>query len=251
MVKPSAPPAACLIIIGNEILSGRTQDENLVIIGQRCDAWGIDLNEVRVIPDDEEAIIKAVNACRAIFSYVFTTGGIGPTHDDITAASVAKAFGVKLVSNSEAVTALSRYYEADQLTEARLKMTQVPAGASLIDNPISGAPGFQLDNVLVLPGVPMILEAMLDGSADRLTGGAPILTESVATNLTESVIAPDLGALQRRYPDVAMGSYPYFKGGKLGLNLVLRARDEAKMQDAARRLREIIVNLNGEVLNAE
>lgn len=250
-MKPSAPPAACLIIIGNEILSGRTQDENLVIIGQRCDAWGIDLNEVRVIPDDEEAIIKAVNACRAIFSYVFTTGGIGPTHDDITAASVAKAFGVKLASNSEAVAALSRYYEADQLTEARLKMTQVPAGASLIDNPISGAPGFQLDNVFVLPGVPMILEAMLDGSADRLTGGAPILTESVTTNLTESVIAPDLGALQKRCPDVTLGSYPYFKGGKLGLNLVLRARDEARMQDAARRLREIIVNLNGEVLNAE
>ena len=250
-MKPSAPPAACLIIIGNEILSGRTQDENLVIIGQRCDAWGIDLNEVRVIPDDEEAIIKAVNACRAVFSYVFTTGGIGPTHDDITAASVAKAFGVKLASNSEAVAALSRYYEADQLTEARLKMTQVPAGASLIDNPISGAPGFQLDNVLVLPGVPMILEAMLDGSADRLTGGAPILTESVATNLAESVIASDLGTLQRLCPDVAMGSYPYFKGGKLGLNLVLRARDEARMQDAARRLREIIVNLNGEVLNAE
>ena len=250
-MKPSAPPAACLIIIGNEILSGRTQDENLVIIGQRCDAWGIDLNEVRVIPEDEEAIIKAVNACRAIFSYVFTTGGIGPTHDDITAASVAKAFGVKLARNSEAVAALSRYYEADQLTEARLKMTQVPAGASLINNPISGAPGFQLDNVLVLPGVPMILEAMLDGSADRLTGGAPILTESVATNLAESVIAPGLGALQRRCPDVTMGSYPYFKGGKLGLNLVLRARDEARMQDAARRLREIIVNLNGEVLNAE
>lgn len=250
-MKPAAPPAACLIIIGNEILSGRTQDENLVIIGQRCDAWGIDLNEVRVILDDEEAIIRAVNACRAIFSYVFTTGGIGPTHDDITAATVAKAFGVALASNSEAVAALSRYYEADQLTEARLKMTQVPAGASLIDNPISGAPGFQLDNVLVLPGVPMILEAMLDGIGHRLTGGAPILTESVATNLAESVIAADLGALQRRYPEVAMGSYPYFKGGKLGLNLVLRARDKARMQDAARRLREIIVNLNGEVLNAE
>lgn len=251
MVKPSAPPTACLIIIGDEILSGRTQDQNLVIIGQRCDAWGIDLNEVRVIPDDEEAIIKAVNACRAIFSYVFTTGGIGPTHDDITAATVAKAFGVKLTSNSEAVAALSRYYEADQLTEARLKMTQVPAGASLIDNPISGAPGFQLDNVFVLPGVPMILEAMLDGIGYRLTGGTPILTESVTTNLAESVIAPDLGALQKRYPEVTMGSYPYFKGGKLGLNLVLRARDEARMQDAARRLREIIVKLNGKVLNAE
>lgn len=250
-MKPSAPPAACLIIIGDEILSGRTQDENLVIIGQRCDAWGLDLNEVRVIPDDEEAIIKTLNACRAVFSYVFTTGGIGPTHDDITAATVAKAFGVELASNSAAVAALSRYYEADQLTEARLKMTQVPAGASLIDNPISGAPGFQLDNVFVLPGVPMILEAMLDGIGHRLAGGAPILTASVATNLTESVVAPDLGALQRRYPDVAMGSYPYFKGGKLGLNLVLRARDEARMQDAARRLRELIVNLNGEVLNAE
>ena len=240
---------ACLIIIGNEILSGRTQDANLAIVGKKCDALGIRLTETRVIPDVEANIITTVNACRADFTYVFTTGGIGPTHDDITAAAIARTFDVELERNSEAVEAMDRYYEPGRLTEARLKMADIPAGARLIDNPVSGAPGFQLENVFVLPGVPAIMEAMFEGLADRLVGGDPILAENVTTNLAESVIANDLGALQEKYPDVSMGSYPYFRKGKLGVNLVLRATDAARMEAAADELKTAIIRLNGKVLN--
>ena len=240
---------ACLIIIGNEILSGRTEDANLAIVGKKCDALGIRLTETRVIPDVEANIITTVNACRADFTYVFTTGGIGPTHDDITAAAIARTFDVELERNSEAVEAMDRYYEPGRLTEARLKMADIPAGARLIDNPVSGAPGFQLENVFVLPGVPAIMEAMFEGLTGRLVGGDPILTENVTTNLAESVIANDLGALQEKNPDVSMGSYPYFRKGKLGVNLVLRATDAARMEAAADELRTAIIRLNGKVLN--
>ena len=249
IVKQPNQATACAIIIGNEILSGRTQDANLAIIGKKCDALGIRLTETRIIADVEADIITTVNGCRTGFTYVFTTGGIGPTHDDITAAAIAKAFNVELVRNSEAVEALDRYYEPGHLNEARLKMADIPAGARLIDNPVSGAPGFQLENVFVLPGVPAIMEAMFDGLANRLVGGEPILTENVVTNLVESVIASDLGALQERYPDVSMGSYPYFRKGKLGVNLVLRATDAARINAAADELAATILRLKGEVLN--
>ena len=244
-MKQPDPITACLIIIGNEILSGRTQDANLAIVGKKCDALGIRLTETRVIPDDEEIIITTVNTCRAEFTYVFTTGGIGPTHDDITAAAIARAFNVEVVRNEEAVKALDRYYEPGRLIEARLKMADIPAGARLIDNPVSGAPGFQLENVFVLPGVPSIMEAMFDGLADRLVGGDPILTENILTDLVESVIAKDLEAVQEKYPEVSMGSYPYFRKGKLGVNLVLRATDAARMEAAADELAATILRLEG------
>lgn len=240
---------ACLVIIGNEILSGRTQDANLAIIGKKCDTLGVRLTETRIIPDVEADIITTVNNCRTSFTYVFTTGGIGPTHDDITAAAIARAFNVELLRNREAVAALDRYYDPGRLTEARLKMADIPAGARLIDNPVSGAPGFQLENVFVLPGVPSIMEAMFDGMTDRLVGGDPILTDNVTTNLLESEIAYDLGVLQERYPDVDMGSYPYFRKGKLGVNLVLRGTDAARMNAAADELATGILRLKGEVLN--
>ncbi len=248
-MQPPDPITACLIIIGNEILSGRTQDANLAIIGKKCDALGIRLNEARVIADTEAEIIHTVNTCRARFSYVFTTGGIGPTHDDITAAAIARAFDVELLRNQEAINALDRYYEPKRLTEARLKMADIPAGASLIDNPVSGAPGFQLENVFVLPGVPAIMEAMFDGLANRLVGGDPIITDNVTTNLPESEIAADLGVLQEQYPDISMGSYPYFRKGKLGVNLVLRGTDATRMDAATAALSAVIVRLNGEVLS--
>lgn len=244
-MKQPDPITACLIIIGNEILSGRTQDANLAIVGKKCDALGIRLTETRVIPDDEEIIITTVNNCRAEFTYIFTTGGIGPTHDDITAAAIARAFNVEVVRNEEAVKALDRYYEPGRLIEARLKMADIPAGARLIDNPVSGAPGFQLENVFVLPGVPVIMEAMFDGLADRLVGGDPILTENILTDLVESVIAKDLEAVQEKYPEVSMGSYPYFRKGKLGVNLVLRATDAARMEAAADELAATILRLEG------
>ena len=243
------PITACLIIIGNEILSGRTRDANLAMIGKRCDRLGISLSETRIIPDIEDRISEAVNTCRRLFNYVFTTGGIGPTHDDITSASVARAFNVKLERNSEAVKALDDYYDSGQLTEARLKMAEIPVGARLIDNPVSGAPGFQLENVFVFPGVPLILEAMFEGMVDRLMGGSPTLTDSITTNLAESVIAAGLGRLQKKYPRMTIGSYPYFKQGKLGVNLVLRSTDNDMITSAGDELKNMIKGLGGSLLN--
>jgi molybdopterin-biosynthesis enzyme MoeA-like protein len=248
-VKQPDPITACLIIIGNEILSGRTQDANLAIVGKKCDTLGILLTEARVIADVEADIVETVNTCRRLFTYVFTTGGIGPTHDDITAAAVARAFNVEVVRNEGAVNAMDRYYEPRRLTEARLKMADIPEGAWLIDNPVSGAPGFQLENVFVLPGVPSIMDAMFDGLTDRLVGGDPVLTDNITTNLLESEIAAGLGVLQEKYPDVSMGSYPYFRKGKLGVNLVLRGTDAGRMNAAADELATTIRRLKGKALN--
>ena len=248
-MKQPDPITACLIIIGNEILSGRTQDANLAIVGKKCDALGIRLTEARVIADVEADIVETVNTCRRLFTYVFTTGGIGPTHDDITAAAIARAFNVEVVRNEEAVDAMDRYYEPRRLTEARLKMADIPEGARLIDNPVSGAPGFQLENVFVLPGVPSIMDAMFDGLTDRLVGGDPVLTDNVTTNLLESEIAAGLGVLQEKYPDVSMGSYPYFRKGKIGVNLVLRGTDAGRMDAAADELATTIRRLKDKVLN--
>ena len=239
---------ACVIIIGNEILSGRTQDLNLAYIGKRCEELGIHLIETRVIPDIEATIVTTVNECRALFTYVFTTGGIGPTHDDITSASIAAAFGKEIKRRAEAVAAMDSYYELGKLNAARLKMADVPEDSILIDNPISGAPGFQLDNVFVLPGVPMIMQAMFEGITDRLTGGAPILTANVATNLGEGALAEDLGKLQNNYADVSIGSYPYFKKGKLGVNLVLRSTDAERLAESKQELQIMIRRLRGAIV---
>ncbi len=241
---------ACLLIIGNEILSGRTQDANLSVLGKRCDALGIRLAEARVIPDIEECIVDAVNACRAAFDYVFTTGGIGPTHDDITAAAVARAFGVTLERNAQASAALGQYYEEGQLTAPRLKMADVPVGAVLVENPLSGAPGFKLENVFVLAGVPRVFAAMLDGLGDRLAQGAPIITTGVATNLAESVIAGGLGALQQQYPDIDMGSYPRLRNGRAEVSLVLRGTDSGRLRQAQDALVRMLGDLGGELIDA-
>lgn len=238
-------PTACVLIIGNEILSGRTQDENLAFLGQRFDRLGIRLAEARVIPDDESGIIAQVNECRAKFDYVVTTGGIGPTHDDITTTCVAKAFGVAVQRRPEAVAALDRFYEPGRLNEARLRMADIPAGAMLIDNPVSGAPGFQLGNVFVLPGVPSIMREMFDGMADRLSGGPPILTRNVTTSLLEGAMAQHLKQVQLRFPDVTIGSYPFFRSGRLGVNLVLRSTDAGRLDAAAAGVREMISALDG------
>jgi molybdopterin-biosynthesis enzyme MoeA-like protein len=179
---------------------------------------------------------------------VFTTGGIGPTHDDITSAAVARAFGARLERNPAAVAALERHYEPGRLNEARLRMADIPAGARLIDNPVSGAPGFQLENVFVLPGVPGIMQAMFDGMTDRLTGGKPMLTESVTTDLMEGALAADLGGIQERFPDVSIGSYPFFRQSRLGVNLVLRTTDAARLLAAATEVRAMIHALRGSVL---
>jgi len=244
----SSDSTATVIIIGNEILSGRTQDTNLSFIGRHLDLLGIRLVEARIIPDVEQVIIDTVNEFRSAYNYVFTTGGIGPTHDDITAQSIAKAFGIHLERNPEAVVRLEKYYDPDRINETRLKMADIPAGAVLIDNPISGAPGFQVENVFVMAGVPTIMQLMFEGIEDRLTGNVPILTASVATNLGESSLAEDLGKLQQRYPDINIGSYPYFKKGKLGVNVVMRTTDSNRLNELREQVCQMVLRLGGRVL---
>lgn len=237
---------AALIIIGNEILSGRTQDTNTQWIGEKLNQRGIRLVEVRVVPDKEDAIIKAINEVRPSVDYLLTTGGIGPTHDDITSESVAKAFKVKLIQHPEAYKILENYYGKSQLTEARLKMAMVPEGATLIDNPVSAAPGFKIDNVHVMAGVPRIMQAMLESIMQGMQKGDPILSNTVTCTLGESVIADDLGNLQARYNEVEIGSYPHYRGGILGLSLVLRSSKDSLLDKATQELIEIIRAHGGE-----
>lgn len=244
-------PTAAVIIIGNEILSGRTRDANLSYLGKRCDELGIHLREARVIPDEEAVIVGTVNLLRASTNYVFTTGGIGPTHDDITAAAIARAFGVELERNAEAVAMLINYYPPGMVNEARLKMADIPRGAALIPNPVSGAPGIHIGNVFVLPGVPSILQAMFEGITDRLIGGAPMLTLSIRTNLAEGAFAADLGRIQTQCPQVSIGSYPYFREGRPGVNLVLRSIEPEALDLATAMVNEMIEKLGGRILNPE
>lgn len=240
-----------VIIIGNEILSGRTQDMNLPYLGERLDQLGLPVAEVRIIPDVLEKIVETVNFGRTHFDYVFTTGGIGPTHDDITTVSIARAFAVSIERNRAAQTILEAYYPARDLTDARLKMADIPVGASLIDNPISGAPGFQMENVFVLPGVPKIMQAMFEGITDRLTGGAPVLTRSVITDLREGQLADDLGQLQLKYRDVSIGSYPFFKNRRFGVNVILRGTCVEMLDELEQATTDMIKKLNGKILKLD
>ncbi len=239
---------AGVIIIGNEILSGRTQDLNVSYIGNKLGNLGIVLAEVIVIPDDEETIIERVSSYADKFDYVFATGGIGPTHDDITTASIAKAFSLKLIRHPDAVAVMEGYYEPGTLTEARLKMADIPEGATLIENPVSGAPGIQIKNVFIMAGVPEIMQAMLDGLADRLIGGPPILTASVSTNLTESKLAVGMSKIQDECIEVSIGSYPYFKRGKLGVNIVLRSIDKILLLEQLALITTLVEETKGMIL---
>lgn len=244
MMSESAYTAA-LLIIGNEILSGRTQDVNIQFLAKNLTERGIALAEVRVVPDVEEQIIKAVNELRSKASYVFTTGGIGPTHDDITAASIAKAFDVSLEDNSDAREMLESCYagRGQEINGARAKMAQIPQGASLIPNNVSGAPGFIIENVYVLAGVPKIMQDMFGNIEDSLEGGTPVLSVEISCDFPESVLAPSLSDLEARFPGVEIGSYPHSEGGKWKANIVLRATDQALLDRACQDLREIIVKL--------
>jgi molybdenum cofactor synthesis domain-containing protein len=237
---------ACVLIIGNEILSGRTQDANLAFLAQGLNEVGIRLREARVIPDDPDAIIGTVNEARGKFDYVFTTGGIGPTHDDITSACIAQAFGVPLILHSEARRILESHYPPGGLNEARLRMAQVPEGALLLLNPISRAPGFRIDNVFVLPGVPQIMQAIFNELRHRLKGGAKVLSRSVSCTLGEGTIAQDLAALQTRYSDVEIGSYPYFRRSDFGVTLVVRGTERDRIAAAVEELKAMIHACGGE-----
>jgi molybdenum cofactor synthesis domain-containing protein len=249
-MNESSDVTAGVIIIGNEILSGRTQDTNLAYMGKQLDALGIRIVESRVIPDIEQTIIDTINHFRETYTYVFTTGGIGPTHDDITSAAVAKTFKVDLEKNGEAVRLLEKYYEPGGINEARMKMANIPVGAKLIDNPLSGAPGFQMENVFVMAGVPAIMRLMFDGITDRLIGGDPIITFNVATNIGEGVLADGLSKLQDEYPDINIGSYPYFKQRKLGVNLIMRSTNVNRLEELKEKLTAMIIQLGGKILDA-
>ncbi|WP_169569109.1 competence/damage-inducible protein A [Sneathiella limimaris] len=239
---------AAMLVIGDEILSGRTQDKNVAHVATHIGEIGIQMKEVRVIPDVEDEIVDALNHCREKYDYVFTSGGIGPTHDDITADSVAKAFGVEIDYHPEAMDILTRHYQTSgiEFNEARKRMARIPFGGELIDNPVSKAPGFRIENVFVLAGVPMILQAMMESVLPQLSGGAKMLSKSIGAHLPEGKVAEQLGALQKRYPEVSMGSYPYFKHGNVGTNLVLRSVNEGDLEDAYQELQKILTELGAE-----
>jgi molybdenum cofactor synthesis domain-containing protein len=223
---------AALLVIGDEILSGRTKDKNIGFIADHCTEIGIRLKEVRIIADDETAIITAVNALRAAYTYVFTTGGIGPTHDDITADSIARAFGVSIDVDPRAVALLRERYAETDLTPARLRMARIPAEAALIENSVSKAPGFMIGNVIVMAGVPAIMQAMLQAVTPSLKTGARLLSQSIRVNAPEGMVAAPLADCQRAFPDVAMESYPFHEDGRYGTNLVLRSTDKARIGQA-------------------
>jgi molybdenum cofactor synthesis domain-containing protein len=244
--EPQRTVTACVLIIGNEILSGRTQDENLAYIARGLNEIGVRLREARVVPDDVDAIVAAVNEVRAKFDYVFTTGGIGPTHDDITAECIAAAFGLPLIVHPEARRLLESHFLAGAINEARLRMARMPEGAELLLNPISRAPGFRTGNVYVMAGVPQVMRATFNELAHRLRGGAKMLSRAVSCGLGEGTIAADLAALQGRYPDLEIGSYPYFRRSDFGTTLVVRGTDRDRIAAAIGDLAALIRALGGD-----
>jgi molybdenum cofactor synthesis domain-containing protein len=234
-LAPEGVVTAAILVIGDEILSGRTKDKNIGYIAEYLTALGIDLKEVRVVGDEQDEIVAAVNALRSRYDYVFTTGGIGPTHDDITAQSIAKAFGVTIDYDPRVVKILQERLAqtGSELNEARMRMTRIPAGADLVLNKVSAAPGFWLGNVIVLAGVPSIMQAMLDGVAPKLKTGVRILSETVRADAREGDIGSPLGDIAKAHPEVAIGSYPFFDEARgPNTNVVLRARDPHKLAAA-------------------
>jgi molybdenum cofactor synthesis domain-containing protein len=227
-------PTAAVLLIGDEILSGRTKDKNLGFLADYLTALGIDLKEARIVADVEAEIVTAVNALRSRYTYVFTTGGIGPTHDDITADAMAMAFGVPIGHDPRAVEILMAYFKANgrEPNEARMRMARIPEGATLIANPVSAAPGFQIGNVFVMAGVPKIMNAMMDDVAPRLSRGVPMQTRSIEFLGGEGDAARPLGEIQKQFPSVVIGSYPFQTPEGFGTNLVLRSRDSAVLDEA-------------------
>ena len=239
---------AGIIIIGNEVLSGRTKDINTSSIALWLNPLGIHVKEVRVIADDENTIIDTVNVFRKKFNYVFTTGGIGPTHDDITAESIAKAFNTEYGFHKEAFSILESYYKPGEFTEGRQKMAKMPTTAKLIINPSSGAPGFYVENVFCLPGVPSILKSMLGGLNNVLVGGDPILSKTLNLRTVESEIPKSLSEVQVQNKEVEIGSYPFFRAGKLGVSIVLRSIDQDKIDKCSDQILNFVKTKNIEIL---
>jgi molybdenum cofactor synthesis domain-containing protein len=250
---PSDIVTAGLLVIGDEILSGRTKDKNIGYVADYLTASGIDLKEVRVVSDDETAIVSALNALRNTYDYVFTTGGIGPTHDDITADCVAKAFGVGIDYHPEAVAILKERMAkiGGELNEARLRMARIPDGAELIVNKVSGAPGFWIGNVIVMAGVPAVMQTMLDEVAPKLKTGAKLLSVTIRADAKEGDVGTELGAIAKAHPETLIGSYPFFDE-KLGpnTNIVVRARDPQKLKVAKAAVEDMLVSVHKQLAAA-
>lgn len=228
-IENSKLVTAAVVMIGDEVLSGRTKDKNLGFIAEFLGALDIHVKEARVVSDEQERIVEAVNALRAQYDYVFTTGGIGPTHDDITADAIAAAFDVGIDYNEEAVAILQTHYDTKDINKARMRMARIPFGATLIENPVSKAPGFQIGNVFVMAGVPRIMQAMMVCLSEGLEGGAKISSRSVRCETGEGWIAAALEEIQNQYPDVSLGSYPFYEEGLVGTNLVARSTSETSL----------------------
>lgn len=235
---------AAVLLIGDELLSGRTRDKNFHHIAEMMTAKGIDMREARIVGDIQAEIVAALNELRARYTYVFTTGGIGPTHDDITADAVAVAFGVGIGVNEEALALLKARYKGGEINEARLRMARTPDGARLVHNKVSAAPGFRIENVIVMAGVPAIMRAMLDAVAPELEGGIVMVSETVRTNALEGDLGTPLGAIQENYgADVSIGSYPFYDDGVFGTQIVVRSRDEALLARAEADVRALVERL--------
>ena len=242
---------AGLLVIGDEILSGRTKDKNIGYIAEYLTNIGIDLREVRVVPDIEAEIVEALNALRSRYSYVFTTGGIGPTHDDITADCVAKAFGVAIDYDPRAVAILKERFQGAELNEARMRMTRIPVGADLIRNKVSAAPGFRIGNVFVMAGVPSIMQAMLDAIAPLLETGVKMLSETIRADTREGDIGTPLGEIAKANPDVSIGSYPFFDEARgPNTNVVVRSRDPQKLNAAKQAVEQMLVKVKADLASA-
>ncbi len=240
---------AAILVIGDEILSGRTKDKNIGYIADYLIQIGIDLREVRIVPDVEQEIVDAVNALRRRYTYVFTTGGIGPTHDDITADSVAKAFGVGISEHPRAIELLLTRIRPEDLNEARRRMARIPHGAELVENRVSTAPGFMIENVVVMAGVPSIMQAMLDNVSARLKTGVKMLMETVeADSVPEGAYAADLGKIAEKYPDASIGSYPSFSTGKFRNQIVVRSKNSETLENALADVRAMVDRLTAERL---
>ena len=235
-------PTAAMLVIGDEILSGRTRDANMHYLAGELTKIGINLQEVRVVSDNTDAIIAAVNALRGAFDHVFTSGGIGPTHDDITADSIALAFDTNLDVRADARAILQAHYDRQgiEMNDARLRMARIPDGAALIDNPVSSAPGFSLENVHVMAGVPAIFQAMVASVLPTLTGGAPLLSETVRFDRPEGEMAEPLGTLAKAHPELSMGSYPFVNNGHFGTNIVIRGTSADQVAAAVAELRALL-----------
>ena len=240
---------AAILIIGNEILSGRTQDTNTGTIALWLNSIGVKVQEVRVIADIESKIIATVNELRKVNDYIFTTGGIGPTHDDITALSISKAFSINYEIHKEAYKILEAYYKPGEFNEGRQKMVWMPKNAKLILNPTSGAPGFNVENVFCLPGVPSILKSMLGGLKNKIVGGEPILSHTISLRTVESEIVKSLTHVQENNQDVEIGSYPFFQAGKLGVSIVIRSEIQTKIDQCSSQILDFVNKKKIEVVD--